>query len=248
MNNTVPWPSPESLHSSFLCQPLLVFALGWIMAGLAQIPACGWEFPGLRVQCLLPHLNLLVQMVMPLAQTSVDIFLIHTEWRWLCSVGGKQKTRGKDLLANLINVLMFPPFFPMEIVYWSDHVSLVIVTVCVNFFSCILGSCISQQGAKLIFSWFDGFSSRARDRHFHLCFLAAPTCSLGSASGAPLALNTMPGMKVVIGGGREARKEESKQAGWRERRKVAWIACDRRVIFKLESLKESPAELLKEKM
>ena len=113
---------------------------------------------------------------------------------------GKDSVWGKDLLANLINVLMFPPFFPTEIVYGSDSLLLVIVTVCVNFFSYILGPCISQQGAQLIFLWFDGFSSRARDTHFHLCFLAAPICSVSSASGAPLALDTVPQMKVVIGG------------------------------------------------
>lgn len=65
MNKTDPWPSPESLPSSFLCHSLLVFALEWIMAGLVQIPAHGWEFPGLHVRCLLPPFTYLFRWLCP---------------------------------------------------------------------------------------------------------------------------------------------------------------------------------------
>lgn len=142
MNQTIPWPSPESLPSSFLCHCLLVSALEWIMAVLVETPACGWGFPGLRVTCLLPALTYLFRWVCPWYRPQWMYVLLSEDGHALYTVTikkwDKDSVWGKDLLANLINVLMFPLFFPVEIVYGSDYASLVIVTVRVDFFSYIL--------------------------------------------------------------------------------------------------------------
>lgn len=53
-----------------------------------------------------------------------------------------------------------------------------------------------------------------------MCFLAAAIFSVSSVFDMPLALNTVPQMKVVIGGWREARKEgRKKKKSWMERKK-----------------------------